>query len=46
MVVANIVLEKGSYTAVFVTDDSHSFEHFNASPPDEPERWGMMISKR
>lgn len=46
MAVANIVLEKGDYTAVYVTDDSHSFEYFNASPPDDPERWGMMISKR
>jgi len=44
--VANIVLEKGNYTALYVTDDSHSYEHFNASPPDDPERWGIIITKR
>ncbi|MEZ5358443.1 MAG: hypothetical protein R3F48_06385 [Candidatus Zixiibacteriota bacterium] len=46
MAVANLTLEKGEYVAHFVTDDSHSLEHFNASPPDEPERWGMIISKK
>jgi hypothetical protein len=46
IVVANLALEKGEYTAHFVTDDSHSFEHFNASPPDNPEQWGMLITQR
>lgn len=46
MAVANLTLAKGDYIAHFVTDDSHSLEHFNASPPDEPERWGMMITKK
>ena len=44
MAVANLALAKGEYTAHFVTDDSHSLESFNASPPDEPERWGMVIT--
>jgi len=45
-VVSNITLEPGEYTAYFVTDDSHSFQDFNASPPDEPERWGLLITQR
>ena len=46
LAVANITLEPGTYTAYFITDDSHSIERFNASPPDNPERWGMIITKR
>jgi len=46
LAVANVVLEKGHYTAHFVTDDSHSFAEFNAAPPDDPEQWGMMITER
>lgn len=46
LAVANLTLAKGEYVAHFITDDSHSLERFNASPPDEPERWGMMISKK
>ncbi|MCK5127448.1 MAG: hypothetical protein KAR42_14425 [candidate division Zixibacteria bacterium] len=42
--VANLTLEKGEYTAFFLTDDSHSLERFNASPPDEPERWGLIVT--
>lgn len=44
--VANLTLAKGEYTAYFVTDDSHSFEDFNASPPDNPERWGMIVTRK
>ncbi|MFH1699830.1 MAG: hypothetical protein ABIE07_04510 [Candidatus Zixiibacteriota bacterium] len=44
--VANISLEKGTYVAYFITDDSHSIERFNASPPDEPEHWGIIITKK
>ncbi|MCP4566454.1 MAG: hypothetical protein GY841_02605 [FCB group bacterium] len=46
MVTANVTLEKGKYTAFFVTDGSHSLEDFNASEPDEPERWGMVITQK
>jgi hypothetical protein len=46
IVVTNLLLEKGKYVAHFETDDSHSFYEFNASPPDNPELWGMMIVER
>ena len=46
LAVANITLEKGTYEVFFVTDDSHSFEDFNASPPDDPERWGILITEK
>jgi hypothetical protein len=46
MVMTNLTLEKGKYTAHFITDDSHSYDDFNASPPDEPERWGMTVTKK
>lgn len=44
--VANIILDEGKYTVYFVTDGSHSFEDFNASPPDNPESWGVVITQR
>ncbi|MDD4051533.1 MAG: hypothetical protein PHR28_06510 [candidate division Zixibacteria bacterium] len=44
MIIDVITLEKGTYTAHFITDDSHSYSDFNASPPDDPERWGIMIT--
>lgn len=44
--IANISLEKGTYVVYFITDGSHSIERFNASPPDEPERWGMVVTKK
>ncbi|RMF56166.1 MAG: hypothetical protein D6748_14105, partial [Calditrichaeota bacterium] len=34
----------GLYRVYFVTDDSHSFEDWNASPPPRPERWGITLS--
>jgi len=37
-------LPAGNYVAHFITDDSHSFEDFNAAPPDEPEAWGLTIA--
>ncbi len=45
-VVANIILPEGRYSAHFITDGSHSFRDFNASPPDDPERWGMLVTKQ
>ncbi len=35
--------EPGSYIVYFVTDDSHSYDHFNQRSPDEPEAWGIRI---
>jgi hypothetical protein len=37
-------LEKGSYIVHFITDDSHSYHHWNSSPPFDPEHWGITIS--
>jgi hypothetical protein len=39
-----IRLEKGSYTAYFQTDGSHSFSDWNASPPKDPYHYGMTLS--
>ena len=38
-----IKLEKGDYLLYFVTDDSHSYEGFNANPPYDPLNWGITI---
>ncbi|MDZ4723357.1 MAG: hypothetical protein SGI97_05580 [candidate division Zixibacteria bacterium] len=38
-----IRLEKGNYVLHFVTDDSHSFEEFNANPPVDPFNWGITV---
>ncbi len=40
-----IFLEAGRYEVYFVTDDSHSFPDFNASRPENPQRWGIMVLK-
>jgi len=37
-----VVLRKGEYTVQFVTDASHSFERWNAHPPNDPFSWGIM----
>ncbi len=36
-------LDKGDYLLYFVTDDSHSFDAFNANPPYDPLNWGITI---
>ena len=38
-----IELEKGKYVLYVVTDNSHSYEEFNASPPYDPINWGVTI---
>ncbi len=38
-----ISLPAGKYVAFFVTDDSHSFQKWNAAPPYDPVFWGMTI---
>ena len=40
-----ITLDRGEYTAHFVTDGSHSFPDFNEAPPDSPQKWGITITK-
>ncbi len=38
-----LTLPAGSYIASYVTDDSHSYNDWNAMPPDDPEFWGVTI---
>ncbi|MGH7493661.1 MAG: hypothetical protein ACREOO_14890 [bacterium] len=38
-----VQFDKGSYMAYFVTDDSHAYGEWNASPPYDPEHWGLTI---
>lgn len=38
-----IELGKGDYVVYAVTDGSHSFGDWNASPPHIPDRWGISI---
>jgi hypothetical protein len=44
--VEQLQLEKGRYSVHFITDDSHSFDEFNASPPDDPEMWGIIVTEK
>lgn len=37
-------LPAGDYVAFYVSDDSHSWEEFNAAAPFDPQAWGMQIS--
>lgn len=39
-----ISLKEGRYYVYYETDDSHSFNDWNASPPYDPENWGITIS--
>ncbi|MEX0747114.1 MAG: hypothetical protein WD275_03875 [Rhodothermales bacterium] len=36
-------LAPATYTATYVTDDSHSFESWGHGTPENPERWGLTI---
>lgn len=38
-----IHLPAGSYAAYYVTDGSHSPEHWNALPPRDPAFWGLTL---
>lgn len=38
-----ITLDKGDYIAEYVADGSHSYEKWNALPPDDPFFWGATI---
>ncbi len=39
-----ISLPEGSYLVYYNTDDSHSYESWNASPPFDPEHWGITVA--
>jgi len=36
-------LEKGDYIVYYVSDDSHSYGHWNSSPPYEQDYWGITL---
>jgi hypothetical protein len=38
-----IMLEAGTYRVYYKTDDSHSYNMWNSSPPDHPEMYGITI---
>jgi hypothetical protein len=38
-----ITLGKGSYMVYFITDDSHSYRHWNSTKPYNPSSWGITI---
>lgn len=37
-------LEPGDYLLYYVTDDSHSYDDWNAAPPYNPEAYGVRVS--
>lgn len=41
--VGTVDLPAGAYEAHFVSDDSHSFEEWNAGAPRDPVSWGMSV---
>jgi len=40
-----VILPKGSYRVYYETDGSHSYRDWNASPPRDPERYGISLMK-
>jgi hypothetical protein len=38
-----IHLDAGNYLVYYVTDDSHSYEEWNAAPPVDAEHWGISV---
>ena len=38
-----IHLDAGNYLVYYVTDDSHSYEDWNAAPPADAEHWGISV---
>lgn len=45
MVNTTLLLDKGSYKLHYVSDDSHSYDHWNTDPPDDPMMWGITLYK-
>ncbi len=37
-------LDAGEYTLHYRTDDSHAYRDWNASPPHDPDSWGVQIA--
>jgi hypothetical protein len=44
LVDTTISLRRGNYVVYFVTDDSHSFDDWNARAPYDEEGWGIKVS--
>jgi hypothetical protein len=40
-----VILPKGAYKVCYETDGSHSYRSWNASPPRDPERYGISLMK-
>ena len=40
-----IILPKGTYKVYYETDGSHSYRSWNATPPRDPERYGISLMK-
>ena len=40
-----ITLPAGEYTLRYETDGSHAFGSWNATPPDNPELWGITLTR-
>ena len=38
-----LTLEPGTYEAIYVTDDTHSFAGWNGPRPRDPLNWGMTV---
>jgi hypothetical protein len=39
-----ISLPSGKYIVFYETDDSHAYNEWNDTPPDDPDGWGVTIS--
>jgi len=40
-----ILLDKGEYILHYVSDGSHSFGDWSATPPDDPMSWGIIVTR-
>jgi hypothetical protein len=41
----NMILPKGTYKVYYETDGSHAYRSWNASPPRDPERYGISLMR-
>jgi hypothetical protein len=40
-----IRLPAGAYVLRYRSDGSHAYSNWNADPPDDPESWGITVSR-
>ena len=45
LVDTTLSLRRGNYVVYFVTDDSHSYDDWNAGPPRNEGAWGIRVSE-